>query len=67
MIPKVLAWSSLATAMLFVALSLTCVFAWDSLGDTGPMLARFGAIPLLSVSILLALVLLVVSAFQSNS
>jgi hypothetical protein len=54
MLPKALAWSSLGLALLFVALALTGVFGWDSLGsDT-------------AISLLLALALLFVSAFQSK-
>jgi hypothetical protein len=67
MLPKALAWSSLGLALLFVALALTGVFGWDSLGsDTATMLFTFGAIPALATSLLLALVLLFVSAFQSK-
>jgi hypothetical protein len=64
---KVLAWSSLGLAILFVALASTGVFAWGSLGaDTARMLFHFGAIPALAVSLLLALAVLVVSALQSQ-
>jgi hypothetical protein len=53
--------------LLFVALALTGVFGWDSLGsDTATMLFTFGAIPALAISLLLALALLFVSAFQSK-
>ena len=64
---KVLAWSSLGLALLFVALAVTGVFGWDSLGeDTARMLFYFGALPALGVSLLLALVLLGLAAFQSR-
>ena len=33
MLPKVLAWSALASALLFVVLMLTAIFARSSLGD----------------------------------
>ena len=67
MLPKALAWSSLGLALLFVALALTGVFGWESLGgDTATMLFTFGAIPALAVSLLLATALLFVSAFQSK-
>jgi hypothetical protein len=67
MLPKALAWSSLGLAILFVVLASTGVFAWESLGDdTARMLFRFGAIPALAVALLLALAVLVVSAFQSQ-
>jgi hypothetical protein len=59
MLSKVLAWSSFASALLFAVLAVTGLFAWDSLGDTAPMLIWFGAIPLLGLSILLAIALLV--------
>jgi hypothetical protein len=62
MLSKVLAWSSFATALLFVILGVTGLFAWDALGDTGPLLVWFGAIPLLAISILLAIALLVCNA-----
>jgi ABC-type transport system involved in multi-copper enzyme maturation permease subunit len=60
--PKLLAWMSLGLALLFVALALTGVFGWDSLGEeTARMLFYFGAL-----SLLLAVVLLGMSAFQSR-
>jgi hypothetical protein len=62
MLSKVLAWSSFVTALLFVILGVTGLFAWDSLGDTAPLLVWFGAIPLLVISILLAITLLVCTA-----
>ena len=62
MLSKVLAWSSFATALLFVILGVTGLFAWDSLGDTAPLLVWFGAIPVLVISILLAITLLVCMA-----
>jgi hypothetical protein len=73
MLPKVLAWTSLGLALLFVALALPGVFAWESLGgDTeerlqmARMLFHFGALPALGVSLLLACVLLGMAAFQSR-
>ena len=62
MLSKVLAWSSFAAAVLFVILGVTGLFAWDSLGDTAPLLVWFGAIPVLVISILLAITLLVCMA-----
>jgi hypothetical protein len=59
MLSKVLAWSSFASALLFAVLAVTGLFAWDALGETAPMLIWFGAIPLLGLSILLAIALLV--------
>jgi|LakMenE18May11ns_1017448.scaffolds.fasta_scaffold7879460_2 hypothetical protein len=65
--PKLLAWMSLGLALLFVALALTGVFGWDSLGEeTARMLFYFGALPALGLSLLLAVVLLGMSAFQSR-
>ena len=66
MVAKVLAWSALGAVLLFVILSLTALFSWDSLGDTAPLLVWFGAIPLLVAAILMAVALLVVTAFFSN-
>ena len=67
MVQKVLAWSSLGLALLFVILGVTGLFAWDALGDTGPLLVWFGAIPLLVISILLAIALLVCAALFSDA
>lgn len=67
MLPKVLAWSSLATALLFVILSMTALFAGGWLGTSAPLLVYWGAIPLLVIAILLTISLLIVSAFSSDS
>jgi hypothetical protein len=67
MLSKVLAWSALGTALLFVVLMATAIFANSSLGDSAPLLVYWGAVPLLVVSILLAITLLVMSAFSSDS
>jgi hypothetical protein len=67
MLPTVLAWSSLATALLFVILTATALFAGGSLGTAAPLLVYWGAVPLLAVAILLAIALLLVSAFSSDS
>ena len=67
MLSKVLAWSSFAAAVLFVILGVTGLFAWDSLGDTAPLLVWFGAIPVLVISILLAITLLVCMALFSDA
>jgi hypothetical protein len=67
MLTKVLAWSSFATALLFAILGVTGLFAWNALGDTAPLLVWFGAIPLLAISILLAIALLVCAALFPNS
>jgi hypothetical protein len=67
MITKILAWSSFGTMLLFAVLALVSLYAWEDLGETGPMLVWFGALPLLVTSILLAVAILVVSAFDSGS
>jgi hypothetical protein len=73
MLPKALAWSSLGLALLFVALALTGVFGWESLGANpaarlrmARMLFFYGAVPTIGVSLLFAVVLLFLAAFQSR-
>jgi len=73
MLPKVLAWSSFGLALLFIVLTLTCVFAWDALGgDTAERLqmARtlfwFAALPALGLAMFLALAVLCLAAFQAK-
>ena len=73
MLSKVLAWSSLVLALLFVGLSLTGVLAWESLGGNpaarlrmARMLFFYGAVPAIGSSLLFALVLLFLAAFQSR-
>ena len=65
MLPKLLAWISLATALLFAVLAIAGVFAGDALGDMAPSLILWAGLPLLVISILLAVALLVISAFHS--
>lgn len=67
MLSKLLAWSALGLALLFVILMLTAIFAGSSLGAAAPLLVYWGAIPLLGIAILLAVVLLVISSFSSDS
>jgi hypothetical protein len=62
MLPTMLAWSALAAALLFAVLMLTAILAHASLGDVAPLLVYFGAIPLLGLGIILAVVLLITSA-----
>jgi hypothetical protein len=62
MLPKLLAWISLATALLFAVLAIAGVFAGD---DMAPTLILWAGLPLLVISILLAVALLVISAFHS--
>ena len=64
MLQKVLAWSALGLARLFVVLSLTIMFAAGSLGASALTLVAPIAIGSLAVSILLALAMLVVSLVQ---
>ena len=64
MLPKLLAWLSFATALLFAALALAGLFGGDAFGDMVPMLILWIGLPLLVVSILLAVALLILSAFQ---
>ena len=62
MIQKVLAWSSLALAMLFVILSLAILFAGASLGAMVKTVA-WAALGGLATAMLHAVVLLVMAAF----
>jgi len=64
MLQKSLAWSSFATAMLFAIAGSVAVFASEWLGDSAQSLLLYVAIPLLVISILLAIALLVVSLFD---
>ena len=63
----------MAAVLLFVALALTGVFGWDSLGANhaarlrmARMLFFYGAVPTIGVSLLFAVVLLFLAAFQSR-
>ena len=67
MVTKILAWSSFGTMLLFAILALVSLYAWKDLGGTGPLLVWFGALPLLVISILLAVALLVWSVVGSDS
>ena len=64
---KMLAWSSFGTMLVFAIVSLVSLYAWKDLGGTGPVLVWFVALPLLVISILLAVALLVRSALGSDS
>jgi hypothetical protein len=64
MLQKVLAWSALALALLFVVLSLTVMFAAESLGASALSLVAPIAIGALVLSILLAVAMLVISLVQ---
>jgi len=64
MIQKVLAWSALGLALLFVVLSFTIMFAGGSLGASALTIVAPIAIGSLAVSILLAVAMLVMSLVQ---
>jgi hypothetical protein len=64
MLQKVLAWSALALALLFVVLSCTVMFAAESLGASALTLVAPIAIGALALSILLAVAMLVISLVQ---
>jgi hypothetical protein len=62
MVSKLLAWSSLAATLIFAGTALTALLlGWKSQG------AWYGAIGLLATAIGLAVMLLIVSAFQPRS
>jgi len=64
MLQKVLAWSALGLALLFVILSFTVMFAGGSLGATGLTVVPVLAIVVLVISILLSVATLVMSLVQ---
>jgi ABC-type Co2+ transport system permease subunit len=64
MLQKVLAWSALGLALLFVVLSITIMFAGGSLGASALTVVAPIAIGSLAVSILLAVAMLVLSLVQ---
>jgi hypothetical protein len=64
MLQKVLAWSALGLALLFVVLSLTVMFAGGSLGASALTIVAPIAIGSLAVSLLLAVAMLVMSLVQ---
>jgi hypothetical protein len=67
MVPTLLAGSALGTAVLFVIAVLLAVFARSSLGEQGADIAFWIGVGSLSISILLSLALLVLSALTSDS
>ena len=67
MVTKILAWSSFGTMLLFAILSIVSLLYWQDLEETGPLLVWFGALPLLVISILLAVAVLVWSPFENKS
>ena len=62
---KLLAWCALGAALVFALVALVPVVAPEALGTTGIHLFWYLGLPLLVLSTLLAVTLLVVSAFQS--
>ncbi|NBW86249.1 MAG: hypothetical protein EBR23_05355 [Planctomycetia bacterium] len=67
MLPKILAWVSLACTLLFAILAVVVIVYWKDLQDSAMTLVWFGVLPLLTIAILLALALLVVSALTPRS
>jgi|LakMenEpi03Aug12_release.lakeMendotaPanAssembly.Ray.scaffolds.fasta_scaffold370662_2 hypothetical protein len=67
MLPKILAWVSLACTLLFAILAVVVIVYWKDLQGSAMTLVWFGVLPLLSIAILLALALLVVSALTPRS
>ena len=66
MLPKLLAWTAFALAAVFAVIALVVVFGRESLGDLAPTLLVYGGLPLLGLSILLAIALLVRAAFPNT-
>ena len=64
MLSKILAWSALALTILVAGVSLAGVFGGSALGGLGPTLILAGA-ALAGIAALLAMVVLVLGAFQS--
>jgi hypothetical protein len=65
---KALAWTTLAVSLLFVALALTALFGWNSLGEkTAWMLAWFGAVPLAGLAVCLAIAVMLTAFFSSDA
>jgi len=67
MLPKVLAWSVLATAVMFAVSTLMAVFAGSMLGPQGAAIMFWIGVGMLALSLLLAVSLLVTSVFSSES
>lgn len=67
MVSKVLAWSALATAVLFAIATLVAVFARSALGPQGAAIAFWIGVGMLVISILLAVALLLTSTMSFDS
>ncbi|MFM9058991.1 MAG: hypothetical protein ACKOSQ_07705 [Planctomycetaceae bacterium] len=67
MVTKILAWSSFGTMLLSAIIALVALFYRPDLGETARTLVWYVALPVLIVSIVLAVALLVWSAFDTES
>jgi hypothetical protein len=65
MVQKLLAWIALALAAVFAVIALVVVFARESVGENAIPILFYGGLPLLGLAILLAITVLVLSAFRS--
>ena len=59
MVPKLLAWTAFALAAVFAVIAFVVVFARESLGDNAMVLLFYGGLPLLGLSMLVAVALLI--------
>ena len=67
-VAKTLAWSALGVSILFMILALTAVFGGNAIGaETATLIGWFGAVPLVSLALLLAVAVLVTAAFSAES
>ncbi|MBM4022005.1 MAG: DUF4175 domain-containing protein [Planctomycetes bacterium] len=64
---QLLAWSALGVALLFVAVAMTALFRWDALGSFAEPLAWWGAVPLISLALLLSVGVLVTAWLSTGS
>ncbi|MFM7207732.1 MAG: hypothetical protein ACKO4T_13810 [Planctomycetaceae bacterium] len=67
MVPTILAWSALGSAMLFVVVMLVALVAGSSLGAQGMAAAFWIGVGMLTLAILLAIAVLVLSLMSSRS
>ena len=67
MVTKILAWSSFGTMLLSAIIALVALYYRPDLAETGRTLVWYVALPVLIVSIVLAVALLVWSAFDTES
>jgi len=64
MLSKILAWASLALTIVVAGLSLAGIFGGTALGGLGPTLI-LAAAAMAGIAVVLAVVILVLGAFQS--